>query len=230
MRPPIKPGPPPSLQQPLRDIMRGVGMFAEITEDTLEPAASLLPGPVRHTFHGVLTSLEAVGSRAVTPPLDVQTIALASRFVSVGQDSGAQALVHALGFAWQKASVLRAERHFLFSEVIAARALNALEMADDLAPEVRGAMIFNVLVKAHPMGRMPGVEPNLPAEDETQVELFLFAALVWLFTERARTLDEEEKLLDLALALTMAKKEAVAQSFDDLNLLGHALIDLADHV
>ena len=230
MRPPIKPGARPSLQQPLRDIMRGVGLFAEMTEDTLEPAASLLPGPVRQTFHGVLTSLEAVGSRAVTPPLDVQTIASAARYVSVGQEGGAQALVHALGFAWQKASVLRTERHFLFSEVIAARALNALHIAEDLAPEIRAAMIFKALVKAHPMGRMPGIEPSLPAEDETQVELFLFAALVWLLTERARSLDEEEQLLDLSLALTAAKKHTVTQSFDDLEQVARALGDLADHL
>jgi len=230
MRPPIKPGPRPSLQQPLRDIMRGVGLFAEMTEDTLEPAASLLPGPVRQTFHGVLTSLEAVGSRAVTPPLDVQTIASAARYVGVGQEGGAQSLVHALGFAWQKASVLRTERHFLFSEVIAARALNALHMAEDLSPEVRAAMIFKALVKAHPMGRMPGIEPSLPAEDETQVELFLFSALVWLLTERARSLDEEEQLLNLALALTTAKMQTVTQSLDDLEQVARALGDLADHL
>ena len=230
MRPPIKPVAPPNIQQPLRDIMRGVGLFAEMTEDTLEPAAKLLPGPVRNTFRGVLTSLEAVGTRAVAPPLDVKTIASASQFVSVGRPESAASLVQVLAFAWQKASALRTERHFLFSEVVAARALGALQMAPDLLANVRGAMIFKTLAKAHPMGRMPGVDPSLSAEDEAQVSLFLFATLVWLMTERARTLDEEEQLLDLALALTMAKKDAVAESFDDLERVGHALQDMADHV
>lgn len=230
MRPPIKPGAPPSIQHPLRDIMRGVGMFAEMTEETLEPAANLLPGPVRQTFRGVLTSLEQVGARAVTPTLDVRTIALASHFVSGAEHGESEAFVQALAFAWQKASSLREDRHFLFSEVIAARALNALQVAPDTPPELRGALIFNALVKAHPMGRMPGVEPSLSAADEIEVDLFLFAALVWLFTERADTLGGEEQLLDLALALTMAKKEAVAKSFDDLDHLARALRDLADHV
>lgn len=230
MRPPIKPVAPPNIKQPLRDIMRGVGLFAEMTEDTLEPAANFLPGPVRQTFRGVLTSLEAVGTRAVAPPLDVQTIASASRFVSVGGADGAASLVQVLAFAWQKASALRTERHFLFSEVVAARALSALQVAPDLSPHMRSAMIFKALAKAHPMGRMPGVDPSLSAEDETQVSLFLFAALVWLMTERAVTLEDEEQLLDLALALTMAKKDTVSQSFDDLERVGHALQDMADHV
>ena len=230
MRPPTKSGVRPSLRQPLRDIMRGVGLFAEMTEDTLEPAASLLPGPVRRTFHGVLTSLEAVGSRAVAPPLDVQTIASAAHFVRTDNPDGASNLVQVLAFAWQKYSGLRTERHFLFSEVVAARALGALQMASDLPPEMRGAMIFKALEKAHPMGRMPGVDPHLTADDETQVSLFLFATLVWLSTERARTLDEEEQLLDLALALTMAKQETVAKCFADLDQVGHALRDMADHV
>jgi hypothetical protein len=205
-------------------------MFAEMTEDTLEPAANLLPGPVRRTFHGVLTSLEAVGSRAVAPPLDVQTIASASQFVKADSAGDAASLVQVLAFAWQKASALRTERHFLFSEVVAARALGALQMAPDLSPDVRSAMIFKALVKAHPMGRMPGVDPSLNAEDETQVSLFIFATMVWLCTERARNLGEEEQLLDLALALTMAKKETVVRSFDDLEQVGHALQDMADHV
>ena len=230
MRPPIKPRVRPSIKQPLRDIMRGVGMFAEMTEDTLEPAANLLPGPVRRTFHGVLTSLEAVGSRAVTPPLDVHTISSAAQFVKADTAQGDTSLVQAFAFAWQKSSALRTERHFLFSEVVAARALGALQMASDLTPEMRGAIIFKTLAKAHPMGRMPGVDPSLSAEDETQVSLFLFAALVWLSTERARTLDEEEQLLDLALALTMAKKDAVSQSFNDLEQVAAALQDMADHV
>ena len=230
MRPPIKPVAPPNIQQPLRDIMRGVGLFAEMTEDTLEPAANLLPGPFRQTFRCVLTSLEAVGSRAVAPPLDVQAIASAAQFVRVPNSDGAARLVQVLAFAWQKASALRTERHFLFSEVVTARALNTLQLATDVSPQVRCALIFKTLTKAHPMGRMPGVDSNLSAEDETQVSLFLFAALVWLMTERAATLDAEEQLLDLALALTMAKKDAVAQSFDDLEHVAQALQNMADHV
>ncbi len=230
MRPPIKPGAPPNIKQPLRDIMRGVGLFAEMTEDTLEPAASLLPSPVRKTFHGVLTSLEAVGARAVAPPLDVHTIASAAHFVRLPTLDGAASLVQVIAFAWQKASALRTERHFLFSEVVAARALNALQIAPDLPAEMRSAMIFKTLTKAQPMGRMPGVDSSLSAEDETEVSLFIFAALVWLLSERARTLEEEGQLLDLALALTMAKKDLVAESFDDLESVGHALCDMADHL
>lgn len=230
MRPPIKPGVRPSLKQPLRDIMRGVGLFAEMTEDTLEPAANLLPSPVRRTFHGVLTSLEAVGNRAVSPSLDAQIIGVASDYLQFDSADGPKSLVKCLAFAWQKASALRTERHFLFSEVVAARALDTLRVAPDLAPHLRSAMIFNSIVKSRPVGRMPGVDPSLSAEDEIQVSLFLFATLVWLSTERANTLDEEDQLLDLALALTMAKRDVVSKGFDDLDKVGHALRDLADHV
>lgn len=230
MRPPIKPGAPPSFKQPLRDIMRGVGLFAEMTEDTLEPAANLLPDPVRRTFHGVLTSLEAVGSRAVASPLDLNAIASAAQFMKSEVTDGTTNLVKVLAFAWKKTAVIRTAKHLLFSEVVAAHALSTLQLAPDLSSGVRSAMIFNALASAHPIGRMPGVDPSLSAEDETQVGLFLFAVLVWLSTERAGTLDEEEQLLDLALALTMAKKETVAQSFDDIERLGRALCELADHV
>lgn len=230
MRPPIRPGAPPNIKQPLRDIMRGVGLFAEMTEDTLEPAANLLPSPVRKTFHGVLTSLEAVGARAVAPPLEAPTIASAALFVHTSSSDGAASLVQVLAFAWQKASALRTERHFLFSEVVAARALNALQIAPDLPAEMRSAMIFKTLAKAQPMGRMPGVESSLSAEDQTEVSLFIFAALVWLLSERARSLGEEEQLLDLSLALCMAKKDAIAKSFDDLEHVGRALQDMADHL
>ena len=230
MRPPIKPGAPPNIQQPLRDIMRGVGLFAEMTEETLKPAAGLLPGPVRDTFRGVLTSLEAVGARAATPKVDARIVLQASGFVLGDRTGGAEDLVQALAFAWGKTSALRIEKHFLFSEVVAARALANLQMAPDLTSRVRCAMIFKTLANAHTMGRMPGVEPSLPAQDQTEVELFLFAALVWLSTERATSLREEEQLLDLALALTMAKSQTVSQTFGDLEQVAWALHDLADHL
>ena len=230
MRPPIKLGPPPNIQQPLRDILRGVGLFAEMTEETLEPAAGFLPGPVRDTFRGVLTSLEAVGARATTPQVDAKTVTQASDFVSHEKTGSAQDLVQALAFAWGKTSALRNEKHFLFSEVVAARALANMQLAPDLTPRVRCALIFKTLANAHTLGRMPGVEPGLPAKDQTEVELFLFAAFVWLSTERAASLNEEEDLLDLALALTMAKSQTVAQTFGDLDRVATVLNDLADHL
>ena len=40
----------PDLNMPIRDALRGVASLADATEDMLEPAAKLLPEPLRSRF------------------------------------------------------------------------------------------------------------------------------------------------------------------------------------
>ena len=63
---------------PLRDALRGVATLVDATEDVLEPAAQLLPEPLRSRFKHSLDALEAAWKRLISAPTDAQQIQKAS--------------------------------------------------------------------------------------------------------------------------------------------------------
>ncbi len=221
---------PAMIGQPLRDILRGVAVFADLTEETLEPAKRLLPDPVRSNFRTVLSSLEDMGARAVSPVVAHRDILAASDFIGTATATNPDALTIVLAYAWERSAAALTDRRFLFSEVVAGRSLAGITRAPDESPYLRAARIYTALLRARPIGVMPALDMPMRSEDETRISMIILSFLVWLVSERAASLPEEERLLDLAIALTMAKEGTIKPNLADTAALAAMLEDLARHL
>lgn len=228
---------PRALKMPLRDVLRGVTTVADLTEEILEPATALLPGPVQSTFRSALATFEGAGASAVTPRIDPADIARASAYlqgVDVSRDA-LETFVNVLAFAWERGQAGHDGQHLLFSETVAAARLATAEIANAgkrVAGIVhaRAAALLTVLRKSTAASRLPGI-PMTPGEKErASIDRTLLAAFTWLLSERALDLGEEERLLELALALIQALGDDALDGMDDQALLAEQLQSQADHL
>lgn len=223
---------PSAVKMPLRDILRGVATVADVTEEILEPAKSLLPGPVRAGFRTALAMVDAAGSRAVKPPIDEDDIAMASGYAR-GTDAdgdGAGALVRVLAFAWAIATEESPIAHVMFSETIAARSLAVHQDRSAETPLERTADILTYLRSDGVAGRFPGLSGKAAPEEQEQIDLTLTACFVWLLADRANSVEEEEDLFRWAFALTHAHRRAILTSVSDVASLAAQLESLANHL
>jgi propanediol dehydratase small subunit len=202
---------PNLVQMPLRDVLRGVSTFAEMTEQALEPLAANLPSPVRTTLRKTLRKIEGLGSDLIGPNVTHDDIFQAAAFVR-GEAQGARDLKRCavvLGFAWD--AVQKTDNFpFLVSETLAAMRLSRI--SDGNASPERAARILRTLRDHHVAGGAPGIISDLSETDRAEIDLRLFAIAVWLLADRAETLPEEVQLLDMALAFTRAYEAAVVQA------------------
>ncbi len=223
---------PRALKMPLRDMLRGVTTVADLTEEVLEPATALLPSSVQSSFRSVLATFESAGSGAVTPRIDHTDIAKASAYLH-GADSSRDALetfVNVLAFAWEHRQFKSAGQHLLFSETVAAASLAMIGGGDAKGAYARAAAVLMALRKTNTASRLPGI-PMTPSEDErASIDQSLLAACVWLLSERVSDLAEEERLLELSLALVHALADEVPAGFADQELLAEQLQSLAEHL
>lgn len=224
---------PRALSMPLRDVLRGVTSVADVTEEILEPAAALLPGPVQATFRSALATVEGAGARAITPVIDHSDIDRASAFLQ-GSDTSRGALetfVNVLAYVWERSHSKTTDHpHVLFSETIAAASLVVKGRGEPVSPRVRAAAILMALRQANTASRLPGM-PIAPSDDERAlIDQTLLSGCVWLLSDRASDFSEEERLLDLALALVQALASDVTAGFADQDLLAEQIQSLADHL
>ena len=226
---------PRVLKMPLRDILRGVTTVADLTEEVLEPATTLLPGPMQSTFRSALAAFESAGTRAVTPRIEHVDIVRASAFLQ-GTDTSREALetfVNVLAFAWQQAGANEGDQHLLLSETVAAASLAMIGKGDKgeaATSYTHAAALLIALRKANAASRLPGI-PMAPSEDESAyIDRTLLAASVWLLSERARDFVEEERLLELSLALIQALADEMSKGFTDKASLAEHLQNLANHL
>jgi hypothetical protein len=227
---------------PLRDVLRGVTTVADVTEEILEPATALLPGPLQSTFKSALSTFEDAGISAVTPEIDPTDIAKASAYLK-GADLSRDALetfVNVLAFAWERGQAGHDDRHLLFSETVAAASLVAANVRDSGKggsgrAYARAASILIALRKSNAASRLPGIPmtagPMTPDEIErATIDRTLLAACIWLLSERALNLAEEERLLELGLALVLALGDDIVEAIENQALLAEQLQSLADHL
>lgn len=222
----------PDLQMPLRDALRGVASLADATEDMLEPAAQLLPEPLRSRFQSALGALERAGKRLVHSPVDTDQIAAASRFLAATETDrpAADACARVLVYAWEHLNEASVDHRHLISETIVADRLYRSRGTSDTAGESFAAAAIADLRTSSAIGLMPGLARGITAEEETEVDLALLAIAVWLLSDRAETLEEEEKLLDLAMALVRALEDEARGAFDEVSGLARFLSDTSSHL
>lgn len=222
---------------PLRDVLRGVTTVADLTEEILEPATALLPGPVQSTFRSALATFEGAGASAVTPRIDSADIVKASAYLQGADVSreGLETFVNVLAFAWERGQAGHDGQHLLFSETVAAASLasassTGARKATAATARARAAALLMALRASTAASRLPGI-PMKPLEKErASIDRTLLAAGTWLLSERALDLSEEERLLELALALVHALGNDVLESMADEALLTRQLQSLADHL
>ena len=220
----------PDLETPMRDAIRGIANFAEATEDALEPAAQLLPEPLRAAFQGAIRSIETTGRQMIERGLAQEQISSAAGFaIGLGRVSGsAKDFSKVVCFAWEHLQDATNGPRFMISETILAR-----KSAQQHGKEV-GAAFAAGLVEAirasSAIGRVPGLADGIGAEDRSQIDLVLVAILIWLLATRADALDEEVKLLELAMALVTAIRDDIIAAMDDRAKIADILAASSAHL
>lgn len=221
----------PDLKAPLRDALRGVAGLAEVTEEALEPAARILPEPIQARFRSAVNALENAGRRLLDAPFDRQHLGEASAFVA-GDDMGRTALescATVICFAWEHLHDAGLTEHHLISETILARSLARTPSAGGRGP-VRAASLVQAIRVSSAIGRMPGVAGVSSGEEQTAVDVALVAILVWLLAERAQSMAEEARLLDLSFALVSAIRDDALAVLDDPDGLARFMASASAHL
>ena len=80
------------------------------------------------------------------------------------------------------------------------------------------------------IGLMPGLTRSIATTDETEVDLALLAIAVWLLSNRPDTVEAEEKLLDLSVALVRALQHETRTTFSDRGALERFLSETSSHL
>ncbi|MCR9122436.1 MAG: hypothetical protein NXH91_09180 [Phyllobacteriaceae bacterium] len=221
-----------ALQLPLRDALRGVATLAEVTEELLEPAAALLPGTVRDGFRSAVHAIEGAGKRLMTAPITLDSVRTASGVLSYGtRDRDALAtMAVVIAYAWEHLRDAGHEHHMMISEtMLAGHLASGSALAGSTAPE-RAASLVTDIAGSAVIGRPPGVPAMGSDADRVAIDTGLVSIMVWLLAMRAETMEEEEKLLDLASALVSAMAEDTAAAMVDHDRLAGHMEALAAHL
>lgn len=220
----------PDLEIPMRDAMRGVANFAEATEEVLDQAAKLLPEPLRAGFQKAIRSIETTGRQLIDRGLNQDQIVSAGDFAMgrVCDRDVAKGFAKVVCFAWEHIHHATDAPRFMISETI-------LGMLSAQQPEhgvgaTHTAALVQAIRKSSAIGLMPGIAGGIGSEDRSEIDLVLMAIMVWLLSSRADTLEEEMKLLELALALVTAIKDDVVASMDDQAKLADILAASSAHL
>ena len=222
----------PALPMPLRDALRGVASLADATKEILEPAARLLPEPVQSRFHQALASLEKAGKRMMNGPVDMGQIHLAAQVLTAAKTDVAALHSCATVFvqAWEHLDQASTGHRHLISETIVADRLTRTRAASDLSGAEFAAAVVIGIRKSSAIGLLPGLTRGMTAEDDSRIDAALLAIAVWLLSNRAESVPEEEKVLDLALALVRALQSELADPFGDAARLARFLSDTSAHL
>ena len=217
------------LQRPIRDGLRGIASIADAAEEALEPAAELLPEPVRSRFHGALVAIENVGKRLASSPVSHEDVMQASSFLAGETSEPTDRTVTAtvICHAWEHLHDEGGTKGLLISETIVADSIGTPH--DDANAEGRAAGILLGLLDGNAVGPMPGIRPA-NKEQRAEAGMSLMAIFVWLLSSRAENLEEEQELLDLAMALVVAIRNDVQSALDDQSRLTELLLGTSRHL
>lgn len=216
-------------QMPLRDALRGVSRIAEATESALEPAARLLPDPIRAPFHNALKSMGRVGSRLTDTTVNGAQIERAGLFLTGEDRSGTALMDCVMSFAhgWDALTHEGACHDDTISETLLADLLaRQPKQPDPLGPR-QAAQILVAISRSGVIARMPSLGP---VSDPNDRALVLVAVGVWLLTSRADTREGEDELLALAYGLVRAMNKDAREALNDPARLGAVLTDWAAHL
>ncbi|MCY3996350.1 MAG: hypothetical protein OXF07_09435 [Rhodobacter sp.] len=218
-------------RKPIRDALRGVVTIADTTEDLLEPAAQLLPEPIRNRFRDALSACESAGKRLVYAPIDPDRVRRAAEFVQglANDRESLESCAAVVCHAWEHLQKSGAEHRFLISETLLAGKLTRLP-DNTSSPGATAAALLGMLRNSNVIGLMPGVASGIPGGERDATDLALTAIVVWLLSARDDGIAGEEKLLDLSSALITAVSEDVLGAIDQPDELAALLLHVSAHL
>lgn len=232
MKKPPRPSPLHGLPMPLRDALRGMSGFAEAAEEALAPAASILPEPIRSRFRDALRSLERRGKGLINTAISAEQIVIAGNFIS-GTARGADAASSCAAvfcFAWDHLAESRPGQTYLISETLLSAAMQEHAPPPDQPPSLSAAALYDRIRASAAIGNMPGFIATLSTQSQQEIDLSLLAIIVWLLSDRAATLAEEENLLELSLALVTAIQTDVSAALGNSEKLAQIIESSSEHL
>ncbi|MBK0329207.1 hypothetical protein I5535_18170 [Rhodobacteraceae bacterium F11138] len=223
----------PDLKMPLRDVLRGAASIADGAHQALEPAADMLPKSLRAELSAVFQSIRSTGSRLVAAPISQEQIALAGRVAKgIEQDRAAAATCAVvIGHAWHHLGHAddAGARHQLLSETLLAAQLVQLPKGA-VTPTVHAAQLVRRALDGCVIGTTPRLFIHLEADEKAEITLTLLAIVVWLLSERGDSLHDEDRLVDLAMALVLATRDDALDAMRDETTLSAYLDRMSDHL
>ena len=216
----------------LRDAFRGVASFVDATEGALEPAAVLVPSPIRRRVKDTLRKIEGHSRRLSVAPISTDDVAAAASFVHgcVSESAPPKSFVAIFVFAWDHLSQGNERRCSMVSEVLLTVALSGLNLSNDLSPFQRSAELCVYLRNSNAIGAVPGLIGDFSQDRRASDEATLVAIFVWLLCDRTDDISGEERLLDLADALVIAMSDQSGLSTDEPDQLAAILETASRHV
>ncbi len=217
---------------PLRDALRGVATLADAAEEALEPASTLLPERLRSRFHSALKSIERAGKRLISAPIDAALMQAAAGFMT-GADKereARQACATVFVYAWEHLAEASVKHHTMISETIVSDRFYRVAGQSGARGADFAAALMSDIRGSSAIGRIPGLARGIRPDEAGEIDLALLAIATWMLSSRPDSLGEEEKLLDLALALVRALHIEAPDIFDDQARLSSFLAETAAHL
>ena len=216
----------------LRDAFRGVASFVDATEGALEPAAGLVPSPLRRRVKETLRKIEGHSRRLSVAPISTDDVAAAAAFVNgcVSGSAPPKSFVAIFVFAWDHLSQGNERRCSMISEVLLTVALSGLHLSSDLSPFQRSAELCVYLHNSNAIGAVPGLIGDFSHDRRASDEATLVAIFVWLLCDRAGDIPGEERLLDFADALVMVMLDQSGSLVDEPDRLAVMLEAASRHI
>lgn len=221
-----------TVKMPLRDLLRGVSSFAAATNEAMTPAAPALHFPILSPFLLANDAMGMASARVADTEADVAEIAAASAALKAMDRHLVDRLVFCRVFAqaWSRLLSLGKSKSLIVSEVLVAGGYERGWMKPGKTPHDAAANIVVSLRKMRAAGRFPGTPFPATPEEQSDIDMSLFATALWLLADRERNVAEENRLLELAFAFTTAQKDMVISSLRERESLAKSLRDLAEQL
>ncbi|MEM6762596.1 MAG: hypothetical protein AAF615_06955 [Pseudomonadota bacterium] len=218
---------------PLRDAARGVRSLAPLSAGGTVRDSLLLPDPISNIMDDVLARVRDARERSAfrkQPEQDSIDTAREALYGHIAPLSAVRAIALVFAYAVDRGLTARGGHSLLVSEtVLALAAAETLrQTSDELTPAERAAALVAGLAKAPIASMMPGITVPLSADDRRRVDNALIAGAVWLLTDPPEVGDNEERIFDLAVALTEAAGTVTRDAMDAPQRLATSLGELAD--
>lgn len=218
-----------AIKVPLRDLLRGVSAFTAATNEAIKPSGPELPFPLPSPLLLANDAVGAASARIADIEVDVAEIAAAAAVLKTHDSRlvDRRAFCRVVVQAWSRLLSLSKSKHVIVSEIIVAGGFERGRMKPGKSPEDTAAHIVSSLRAMRAAGRFPGTPFPTSPEEQSDIDLSLFATALWLLADRELGIAEENQLLELAYAFAMAQKELVSSSFQTEESLAMSLRDLA---
>ena len=221
-----------AIKMPLRDLLRGVSAFAAVTNQAMTPVGSALPFSIPSPFLLANDALGLASVRVADIEVDVAEVAAASAALTAPDCKSLDRLVFCRVFvqAWSRLLSLSPSKHLIVSEVIVAGGFERGWIEPGNTPYDTAANIVLILRTMRAAGRFPGTPFPTTSGEQSDIDMSLYATVLWLLADRERGIAEENRLLELAFGFTMAQKDLVTSNLQTVEALAMSLRDLAEQL